>query len=400
MQRNLTLVLVFACAFVFPGIAAAQPKETPRPGWTFIPTMTFSGGYDDNVLLVGVAPGTPFVETKPADYVTGLLPGGALDYLGPRLQFSTGYLGSFVLYRDLGELNSVDQSARARVQYRATRRTTLFAGQSYSTSRTTDTLELVGIPFRRIGNWTSVTQGSIEQKLTRRTTAKAGYDLRVVNFDNSFDQFLTFPGGHEHHMSGSIDHLLTQRLTLGGQYELRRVVITNNPDIVLVHHTAATAEYRINEPLTLSGSIGFSHLGGQVPTTDKTGAAYRVALNGRFEHLEVIGAYARSVLPSFGFGGTFQNEEFSSTVRAPFARRRGYVQGGFAWRNNNPLLVGPPPTESTWYSSLLGYAVRPWIRLEGYYTHARQNTQRAGGIVDRNRVGFQIVTSKRMALPR
>jgi hypothetical protein len=376
------------------------PQESVRPGWTFVPSMTFATAYDDNVLLVGVAPGTPFAEEKPSDVVTSLLPGGALDYFGPRLQFSSGYQGAFSMYRDLGELDSVDQHARARLQYRATRRLTIFAGQSFSTARTTDTVELVGIPFRRIGNWTTLTQGALEYRLTARTTTKGGYDLRVVNFDDNADQFLSFPGGHEHHFTGTIDHRFTQRFTFGGAYDLRRVVVVGDEAIVLVHHSAATAEFRPNEPLTIFGSIGFTHLGGDVPTLDKNGTAYSVGLRGRFEHFDLTSAYHRSVLPSFGFGGTFQNEEFGATIRAPFAKRRGYVQGSFAWRMNDPLIPGPPGTESTWYTSLLGYAVRPWIRLEGYYSRAHQNTQRAGGIVDRNRVGFQIVTSKRMALPR
>lgn len=398
------MLLVGCCALTAQSADAQstteQPQETVRPGWTFMPSMTFSSGYDDNVLLVGIAPGTAFEEEKPSDFVTALVPGGSLDYFGPRLQLSSGYQGAFAMYRDFGELNSVDQHARARVQYRATRRLTIFLGQTFSTARTTDTVELVGVPFRRIGNWTTVTQAALEHRLTALTTARGGYNLRVVNFDDNADEFLSFPGGHEHHFAGSLDHRFTSRLTLGGAYNLRRSVVTGDTATVFVHHSAATAEFRINEPLTLSGNFGIDHLSGDVPTRNRNGTAYGVALRGHFPRIDLTSTYQRSVLPSFGFGGTFQNEEFLTTARAPFARNRGYVQGSFAWRVNDPLVPGPPGLESTWYSSLVGYAVRPWIRLEGYYSYSHQNTQRAGGIVDRNRVGFQIATSKRMALPR
>jgi hypothetical protein len=44
----------------------------------------------------------------------------------------------------------------------------------------------------------------------------------------------------------------------------------------------------------------------------------------------------------------------------------------------------------------VGWAAQRWVRLEAFYARAQQSTLRPGGQVDRNRIGFQIVTSKPM----
>jgi hypothetical protein len=398
------LMLVFS----LPESAAAQLREPLRAGWTFTPSITFSGAWDDNVVLVSTE------EGRPSDYVTAVIPGGAIDFLSPRLHVSGGYHGSFVFYRELTELNSVDQFARANLQYRANSRTTLSASQTVSSAQTTDGIELVGVPFRRIGNITSVTRGGIDLRVTPRTTVKGGYAFRVVDFDDDAGQFLTFPGGHEHHLSSAVAHQVTTRLSIGGAYDLRRVVVADSPltgvdgpspavepqEVVLVHQSAATTEYRVAERVTLNGSFGLSHLGEGLTHAARTGLAWRAGISSRHEYFQLAGHYARSVVPSFGFGGTFQNEELVGNIRAPFAGNRGYWQTGLAWRDNDPLIPGPPSTRTIWFSSTAGYVVVPWLRLEGYYSRAHQDTQLAGGQVSRNRVGFQVVTLRPVRVAR
>jgi hypothetical protein len=41
-----------------------------------------------------------------------------------------------------------------------------------------------------------------------------------------------------------------------------------------------------------------------------------------------------------------------------------------------------------------GFAPQPWVRLEGFYVRVQQTSTRVGGQIYRNRIGFQIVTSK------
>ena len=46
----------------------------------------------------------------------------------------------------------------------------------------------------------------------------------------------------------------------------------------------------------------------------------------------------------------------------------------------------------------IGYTVQPWVRLEGFYDGSRQTIDRPGGELNRNRFGFQVITSKPMRI--
>jgi len=102
-------------------------------------------------------------------------------------------------------------------------------------------------------------------------------------------------------------------------------------------------------------------------------------------------------VPAFGFGGTYQNEEISGHVSAPLARRV-YVQGTVSWRRNDPLTANELQVRSWWSEAILGYAVQPWMRIEGFYSGTNQTTNIPGVAFDRNRVGVQVVTAKPMRI--
>lgn len=376
-----------------------QTTETLRAGWTFRPAFTMGGAFDDNVLLVG--PGT--APDPPSDYVTAVTPAGTLDYLGKYLQFTTGYQGSLVFYQDLSDLNSLDQNARADVRYRWTPRLTVFAGQTFASSPATDGIEFVGIPFRRIGNRRFATTGGAELRLSPATTLNATYNLRFVDFED--DVVLAFSGGHEHVATGILLRQLSPRFALGGDFGWRRAVIINQPAPITIQHAMATAQYRISENVQISGSAGLSHQGHVVSQEPRTGLAFRGEINARREYFLVTAYYERSMLPSFGFGGTYQNEELAGIIQGGFARNRAYWQAGAAWRDNDPLTLAVllPDEQSqrtVWITSRLGYRLSPWLSVEGYYTRANQDGWRTDGMITRNRFGFQVVTSKPLRLAR
>jgi hypothetical protein len=373
--------------------AGSNATSAPRAGWTFTPSFTTSGGWDSNILLLGSA------QPIRGDYGTGLTPAGALDYNGPRLRFTSGYRGVFTLYRELTELNSVDQMGRAELRYQATPRVTLTLGQSVYTAQTTDLIEFVGVPFQRIGNWTSTTHAGLGVRLNSRTTARGQYGHRVVTFDDDVG-FLAFPGGREQIISSAVDHRLSPRLTIGGTYAFQRMILSDDPTPIQLHHPSATTEYRITEFFTVKGSAGFDYLSAVAGEPSQSGFAFGAGVVGTLKYVTLGAQYEKSMVPSFGFGGTFDNEEFSGQIRGEFARRRAFWQASAAWRNNEPVIPGPPSARSVWLSGLTGYAIWPWLRIEGYYSLSTQDSQRPGGHVNRNRVGFQVVTLKPLPLGR
>ena len=64
----------------------------------------------------------------------------------------------------------------------------------------------------------------------------------------------------------------------------------------------------------------------------------------------------------------------------------------------DPLVPPQPSRRSTWLGSKVGYRLSRWLSVQGYVSRAHQDAQRPGGIVDRTRFGFQVVTSKPLRL--
>jgi hypothetical protein len=78
--------------------------------------------------------------------------------------------------------------------------------------------------------------------------------------------------------------------------------------------------------------------------------------------------------------------------------RRWYTRSAFSWRRNEPLAAGGLRLKSIWVDGTVGYTVRPWMQIEGFYGGTRQTIDRPGGRLDRNRAGFQIITAKPMRI--
>ena len=66
------------------------------------------------------------------------------------------------------------------------------------------------------------------------------------------------------------------------------------------------------------------------------------------------------------------------------------------FRDDTPLTSAfqQLPLRSLRTNSMLGWEPQPWVRLEVFYARVQQTSLRYAGQLYRNRVGFQIVTSK------
>jgi hypothetical protein len=194
-------------------------------------------------------------------------------------------------------------------------------------------------------------------------------------------------------------------LTVGGQYEFTRAIVAGDPRIANgsddrfnLQRGAFTARYAVSPSINVSGGVGIARIGAGLTHEARTGPAWQLGVTHRGHHALIAASYVRSYVPSFGFGGTFQNEEWNGSVHVPFARNRAYADGSVSWYDNDALEAVQPSLRSVWLSGRLGYRVTRWLRIEGFYSRAQQDSQRPGGRLARNQIGFQIVTSKPMKL--
>jgi hypothetical protein len=368
---------------------AAEMGNRPVAGWTFTPALVYAGARDDNALLRGKGDATP------GDYTTSVNPSGELAFIGHRDEFSAAYSSTFTTYRQLTPLNSFDQRGSIAARRRMTRRVTIFVRASAASVPTTDLVQFVAVPFVRLGSRLADAHGGVEAALTKRTTMVASYDLQWVNFDRDPLLGLILLGGHSQGATLSVRHAISGRTALIADYDLQRATIVGG-DRFDVENVQGGVELRPWESTRLFGTIGFSRLD-MSRLAPRTGPSWRAGLTRRLRTNTVDIVYKRSFVPSFGFGGTTQNEQLTSSLVAPIGRRF-YTRSSVSWARNQPLTIGGLNLKSTWISGNVGYALRPWIRLEGFYDGTHQSIERPGGQLDRNRVGFQIITAKPMRI--
>ena len=370
------------------------------PGWIFTPSIGLGGTWDDNVLLVN--PG----DEPPSDYGSPINPSLSLDFTGKRTRFSSGYDGSLVLYRTLDELTSFEQYLRMSFEHHATEHVTFFAQESFTMAPTTDAIPLNGgVPFYRIGSRTNAAGGGVRIALQRHMSLNGNYTLRTVDFD--FDPLLgtQLHGGNSHEFDVSLNRAISPRLTVGGEYGLDRVTVAEGTavngaadDRFNIQVGSFTATYVLRPSLTISGAFGITHLGAGLTHESRTAPAWRASITHTMQHVLLSGSYNRSFVPAFGFGGTLQNEEWAASAVVPFARNRAYAEGGVTWYNNDALEPGQPRLSSVWLSGKVGYRVTRWLRIEGFYNRAHQDTHRPGGQLSRNQIGFQVITARPLKL--
>jgi hypothetical protein len=399
MRIALRAVAAAAIAVIFaePALRAqtqsqtqTQVQEHVTPGWVFTPSMGFGGAWDSNVLLVN--PG----DTPPDDYGTPVDPSVSLDYHGRRTTLSTGYDASFLMYRTLDQLNSSAQSFRAFFEQHATKRVTVSLQESFEKAPSTDALQIAGIPFYRVGSQTNTVGGGVTAPLAKHTELHGTYSLRWVSFD--FDERLVqqLQGGHEHEWTTELTQEVSPRWTLGGLYELERGIMSDSLDEFNINTGAMTVGYELSPTLKLDGMFGISRLAGGVIGETRTGPTMRAGISRHTPSLTISASYERSFIPSFGFGGTFQNEAYEANVNVPFGRNRGYANGSVAWLNSDSLQPTQPSLQSLFLASTVGYHLTRWLSLEGFLDRTRQDSQQAGGQIGRTQVGFRMVAAKPM----
>lgn len=397
---RLLLAGLVAMGVLTPPVVRAQisaiPAQQTAPGWIFTPSMSFGGTWDDNVLLVNPA------ANPPSDYGSPITPAASLDYKGKLTRFSTGYSGSFVRYMTLSELNSLDQSFRAMVERRANTRMMFFGQESFTSAPTTDLLLMAGVPFYHIGSISNTATGGIQATLAKHTTLRSTYTLQNVDFDNNVFTFNQLLGGHSHQVTTSVEQGVSRRLVVGGEYQFIRAIVNGQTtlggaegpeDRFNTQNVSATVQYQPLGGTTISGGLGVAMLGEGLNHSAGTGPVWRAGISQKAGRGVLSASYNRSYIPSFGFGGTFQNQAGTVGLNMPIGGR-AYVDGGFTWLSNEPLDITQKSLQSTFFSSKVGYRLTRWLSAEGFVVRSQQDSQVAGGQLTRNQVGFQVVAAK------
>ena len=379
-------------------VGSGAPTPSYRPGWTLTPTFGVAETYDDNISLFG----RNTAEEQNNDYIATYFPEVDLHYAGKHTQFGSGYTGSFLDYRSHSGLNRWDQRGRLELRREENARVKWFAHGNAAAVPTTDLIDLGGIPFRRTGATTLDGRAGVEYVFGGTDAVSSSVNYNRVEFERADNVSAFLRGGHIFESMSAWRHKIDERLALGADYSFRRAAIVGDLEPFNLHSTQAAIDYELSPVWSLSGAGGIVYME-STPTADgRTGPAYRISPQrhraGRTFHV----GYLRSFIPSFGFGGTVENQQVNVGFRMPlFNSRHFYLDNSAVFRDDQPLTdtTEQLPLRSLRTYSIFGWEPQPWVRVEAFYARVDQSSLRAGGRLDRNRIGFQIVTSKPVRMP-
>lgn len=398
MNRQISHLL---CAFGLvavagaPAPAAAQATDTTPPpinyGWTLTPSLLADTMFDDNALVRNS------VSETPSDFVNVVNPRIAADFKGRRGEFTGNYDGAFRLYRSLSSLNSYDQQGSAAGRRMIARHVTLFSGYQMFTAPTTELLELVGVPYVRTGSMSQTIHGGVDAELSKRLSLSASYNFQVVDFQQTVPFNPNLVGGHSHSARTSLKRAMSPRMSVTANYNIEVATVGSITDAFAIHSAEGGVDYQFSDHLRVFGSGGIAHLAVNVVSAARTGPSLHAGVVRDFQKGTVNAAYSRSFVPSYGFGGTQENEELTGRVHVPLSQFV-YAQSSLAWRRNEPLVLGGPKLRTIFVEASIGYRLAPWAAIEGFYDSSAQQIAGPGGEVNRRRIGAQIITTKPMRI--
>lgn len=400
MTKSLHLpagLLAFTLLTVSPANSVAQSSipasvagQTPpvQNGWTIVPSFEVATIWDDNVLF----------ENRGSDGVVSealslARPGAAIDFHGRRTDFGARYQGGFVLHHDLRSLNSYDQRLALSAQHQLTRRMTFSVRHDAAAAPTTELVELVGVPFARIGSRLHDLRSGVEFVATRRLRTSVIYQLRAVDFDPVLNTPTVLTGGRSHGATLSLDYALSPRITFTTDVEAHHGTLMDG-DRFDLQTVWSGLEFQLSDTARLLGGGGASRLAPGRLHDEQIGPAWRVGVARSLREGGVTVLYSRSFVPSYGIGGTTQNEDLTVRLRLPLARRV-YSQVAAAGRRNEPLDTRELALRSVWFDGRLGYALSHWLRVEAFANVMHQHVARPGGLIDRRQFGLQVTAAPR-----
>ena len=138
-----------------------------------------------------------------------------------------------------------------------------------------------------------------------------------------------------------------------------------------------------------------SHLALPDPEGARTGPAGHVSIRKQTEYARFILSAMRSFVPAFGFGGSIENQEVIGQCSRAVLRVTGRTADGECRvaPDRRRCFRGEVGLKSIWLQTTRRVRLPAVAPARGRSTAARSRTRRfAGGRVDRNRIGVQVVT--------
>jgi hypothetical protein len=400
LARGVTLVAALAgCAVA--GVASAQtlapPQELPpsaAPGWTVTPSIGVAALWDDNLAVVSEG------QQPLNDQVTSVTPSFVSRYRGRRGDVLLEYRGAFDFYRRYTDFDSADHRGRIDGKRRLSRSVTAFARDYFAHSPTTEVpINDTGLlTLRRRTTQFNDFRGGLDIVPARHTTLTLAYGSQWMDLAADEQVQPLLRGGYANSADVTLKRELSSRMAVGAEYDYQHSVVSDGDEVFDIQHAQALFDFDFTPGLTLSSGVGYAwQLAGRDQPADSAPA---VRADLRYQARRTLWSlgYSRSFLPSFGFGGTVQNEEVRGSVQVPVTRAVE-LNAVVSARQNDPLAAtGGAALRAVSAQGSALWTVAQWLRLELFAVYSGQDAQRAGGRINRTRAGVRLITLHPMRL--
>ena len=257
--------------------------------------------------------------------------------------------------------------------------------------------ELLTVGCRVRGSTSQTIYGGVDAALSKRLTLSASYNFQVVDFEQTVPFNPNLVGGHSNSARVNVKRAVSPRMSVTANYNLEVATVGPVADAFKIHSAEGGVEYQVSDHLRVFGSGGIAHVAVNLVSAARTGPSLHAGAVRDFQKGTVDVGYSRSFVPSYGFGGTQENEELTGHVHVPLAQFV-YAQSSLAWRRNEPLVFNGPKLRTIFVQASIGYRLAPWAAVEGFYDSNAQEIAGPGGEVNRRRIGAQIITTKPMRI--
>jgi hypothetical protein len=291
------------------------------------------------------------------------------------------------------------QRARLEMRRDVTQRLHIAANVSALRSPSTETVDLVGIPFSLTGTQVFTWSAASGYSLTERDGISASAQYQNVRFDRPEDLRYYLRGGNVFEISSGYRRRLSARLGAGANYGYRRASEVDELEAFDLQTTRAAFDFHVSQNWSIHGNAGVVFLSATATTPSRQAPAFGASADWSGQRSSFSVLYDRSLMPSFGYGGTVRSQDLGASYRRALTRGV-YTAHSVRYRDSDPLFPGPTLSRlrSLRTNSSIGWTPRQWVRLEVFYARTAQTSLQPGGRIDRNRIGFQIVTSKPMRM--
>lgn len=391
------VIMVATAARAQEKLGSAEPEAPARPGWVFTPSFGFAETYDDNITLFGRGD----AENENNDFVSSYNGRAKLTYSARHTQVSAAYGGSFLTYRTFTLFNRWDQRLDFDLRRAENARLTWYAHVNGATVPSTESVEFNGVPFSHTGAKTIDGRIGFAYRLSGRNVITSAVQYQRAAFERPVDLGQFLRGGRAASSISTFRRSVNSRTNVGGDYVYQRSQVSGDRDESSTHTAEAAIDYQLSPAWTVTAGAGFSFLEANVIAAAKTAPALRAVLNRSVNRTNFHVGYMQGILPSFGLGGSVLTREVGVGYFTPlFHSRYFFTDHSAVFRDDAPAieLPGQLKLRSLRTSSSIGWSPQRWVRIEGFYSRLAQSSLVASGRLDRNRLGFQIVTSKPMRM--